>query len=117
MEGFSFTQTVNNFIDSLDKHQDSIEVVNVSPDETIIYFEDYEHEPIINYNSVFSQQYKDRNKNMSKNGLSNLGRKLSKEHKEAIANGKKGRKLSAEHSASIAQAKREYYKKLKEGKN
>lgn len=117
MEEFSFTETVNKFIDSLDQHQDTIKVVKINDRETIIYYEDYEHEPIKNFESVFTIAYRTKSEYLSGINRVNLNRKLSKEHREAIAKGKKGRKHSEEHSANIAKAKREYYQKLRDSKN
>lgn len=48
---YSFSKTVNIFINRLKKHNDCIEVIKVNDKETIIMYEDWEHEPIINFTS------------------------------------------------------------------
>lgn len=52
IDPYSFSKTVNRFINSLKKHNDCVEVIKVNDKETIIIYEDWEHEPIINFNAI-----------------------------------------------------------------
>jgi hypothetical protein len=50
-DNYSFSKTVNNFIDILTTHSETIEVVKVNDKETIIYYESWDHEPIKNFHA------------------------------------------------------------------
>jgi hypothetical protein len=104
---YSFSQQVNRFIKSLKKHNDAIEVVTISPMETIIFYEDYPCEPIINYHSTYDTYYR----------TAGQRRWMTDEEKEksmeATTKGKHKFPQTEEHKAKIKATKEA--KKLEKG--
>lgn len=88
---YSFSKTLNNFIDSLTTHSDTIEVVNVNESETIIYYESWDHEPIKNFHAeecrnAMRARMSGRNNPMCKPEILAKRLKTMKERKDAKNN-------------------------------
>lgn len=54
MSDVSFSKTVNDFVEKIKQNNHTIDVKTIGR-ETIIIYEDYEHEPITNCNSGFKK--------------------------------------------------------------
>jgi hypothetical protein len=106
----TISKAVNDFIESLKNNVHSVEVYQDENGDTVIRYEDYEHEPIHNYESPLSEMKEDRrSRNAIQVGKANIGKKYSDEHKRKISEAMKGKKKSQEHCDKISQAKKEYY--------
>lgn len=112
---FSVSKRCNEFIDSLKRNVHCIEVIPISDTETVIMYEDWEHEPIKNYSSVFQEcrRSAEIRKHM---GEVKKGKPKSPETKKKISEALKGREFSNIHKARISARKVQYYRNLKSGK-
>jgi membrane-associated HD superfamily phosphohydrolase len=116
---YSFSQTVNRFIKSISKHNDTISVFN-NGNETVIIYEDWEHEPIINYTSVFKEYKRTAEQRKTMSDAQKQRYKCDNEalqrRNENISKAMKDRDFSELHKARLSSAKTKYYKDLKDGK-
>jgi hypothetical protein len=103
---YTFSRYVNHFIDSLQKHNDTILVEKISDTETIIYWEDWaEHPPIKNYNGRFGE-YKRTVEQRERMGESKRGKPKSTETKEKISKSMKDKPRLLSAAASYKQSRR-----------
>ena len=101
---FSVSKRLNEFIDSLSENVHTIEIETVG-NEIIVYYEDYEHEPVRNFHSVF-QDYKLNEERGKAIGLKRKGYHHREETKRKISKSKSGVELSEYHKMKISDAKR-----------
>jgi len=97
MYKYSVSKRLNEFIESLKDENNpyAVEIFKIGK-ETVIIYEDYEHEPIKNYNSTF-KKYKTRKRQK--------GFKHSEETKKKISESKKGIPITELHKLKIKAGK------------
>jgi hypothetical protein len=97
IDNYRFAETVNNFIESLKKHNDTIEVINVSDTETIIMYESYDHPPIKPHKGLLGlyKRTPEQRRAMSELRKGTHRNKLTQEHKDKISKAMKGRTVSS----------------------
>jgi len=113
---YAFSKFVNNFIEKLKKHQDTIEVIS-NELETIILYEDYEHEPIKNFRNSFNKEFKFSEESRKRMSEVRRTRICSEETKKRISKANKGRKASELTKTKLSMCRKKYYDDLKNKKN
>jgi len=105
-------ERVNDLVRSLRNNDHTIEIITIG-NETIIYYEDYEHRPIRNFESRLKKLRKMKSEQKEKLSEAHKGKVQSEETKKKISDSKKGKQLSDEHKYNISVAKKKYYKNLR----
>jgi hypothetical protein len=111
---YSISQSVNKFVNQLKKNQYVVQIMTVG-NETIILYEDWEHEPIKNTESLFKEYKKRAKTDAEKKAMSDARKGIPKsmEVRKKISDAMKNKEFSEVHKMKISNAKLEYYKNKK----